>query len=122
MPGKKPNAKELEAYRALLKSMVGVLSGDIGNLEEEALGASESNKDSVRDGGSEGYNLEFSLQLLERDESTMRELLEALERIETGAFGCCEACNGWIRKERLMMVPHARLCIECKRKEEEEVA
>lgn len=102
--------------------MVSVLSGDIGNLEEEALGSSESNKDGLRDGGSDGYNLEFSLQLLERDESTMRELLEALDRIEKGTFGCCTACEGWIKKDRLMMVPHARLCIECQRKEEEEVA
>lgn len=122
MPGRKPTAKDLEAYRNLLSSMVSVLSGDIGNLEEEALGSSESNKDGLRDGGSDGYNLEFSLQLLERDESTMRELLEALDRIEKGTFGCCTACEGWIKKDRLMMVPHARLCIECQRKEEEEVA
>lgn len=122
MPGKKPSAQELDAYRTLLRQMVAVLSGDIGNLEQEALGSSESNKDGVRDGGSDGYNLEFSLQLLERDESTMRELLDALEKVENGSFGRCEECEGWIRKERLKMVPHARLCIECQRKEEEEVA
>ena len=122
MPGKKPSAKELDAYRDLLKSMVAVLSGDIGHLEEEALGSSESNKDGVRDGGADGYNLEFSLQLLERDESTMRELLDALERVENGTFGRCGECENWIVKERLKMVPHARLCIECQRKEEEDVA
>jgi RNA polymerase-binding transcription factor DksA len=122
MPGKKPSAAELESFRQLLTSMVGVLSGDIGKLEEEALGTAEGSKDGLKDGDADGYNVEFSLQLLERDESTMRELLDAVERVDNGTFGRCEECKGWIRKERLKTVPHARLCIECQRREEEEVA
>jgi DnaK suppressor protein len=122
MPGKKPTAKELEDYRARLRAMLSALTGDIDTLEEEALGAAASSKEGLRDGSSDGYYQEFSLQLLERDESTMREVLDALERVENGHYGRCEMCDEWIVKERLKMVPHARFCIECKRKEEEEVA
>jgi len=122
MPGRKPNTAELDAYRQLLESMIGVLRGDIGQLEEDALGTSEGNQDGLRNGDAGGYNVEFSLQLLERDESTMRELLDARARVESGSFGRCEACEGWIRKDRLKLVPHARLCIDCQRREEEEVA
>jgi RNA polymerase-binding transcription factor DksA len=122
MTGKKPTAKELDDYRLRLKTMIAVLTGDIGNLEEEALGSSASSRENLKDGGSDGYYQEFSLQLLERDESTMREVLDALDRVESGDYGRCEMCTGWIPRERLRMVPHARFCIECKRKEEEEVA
>ena len=76
---------------------------------------------SLRDVSLKGRGLDVILPTLD-SESTMRELLEALDRIEKGTFGCCTACEGWIKKDRLMMVPHARLCIECQRKEEEEVA
>ena len=42
----------------------------------------------------------------------------ALERIDRGEFGLCVGCGKEINAERLEAVPHARLCIECKSKEE----
>ena len=61
------------------------------------------------------------LELLERDENTLFEIMEALERIKSGAFGRCESCEKWIRKERLKAVPHARNCIDCQREMENNV-
>jgi RNA polymerase-binding transcription factor DksA len=46
-------------------------------------------------------------------------VLAALERIKTGNYGTCESCEQPILKERLKMMPHARNCIACQRKEEE---
>jgi RNA polymerase-binding protein DksA len=43
---------------------------------------------------------------------------EALARIKEGDYGCCQACGKDIGKARLEVVPHARLCIECKKAEE----
>jgi RNA polymerase-binding protein DksA len=43
---------------------------------------------------------------------------EALRRIENNTYGICQECNKNISPERLEAVPHARLCIECKAKEE----
>jgi RNA polymerase-binding protein DksA len=43
---------------------------------------------------------------------------EALERIDKGIFGLCHECGKAISPERLEIVPHARLCIKCKSKEE----
>lgn len=122
MPGKKPTKKELDDFRGRLAHMLAVLSGDIGTLEAEALSDAASSKEGQRDGSSDGYYQEFSLQLLEHDESTMREVLEAIERVDSGEYGKCESCDDWIVKERLKMVPHARFCVDCQRKEEEEVA
>jgi len=111
MPGKKPTKKDLEDFERQLRMMLGVVTGDIGKLEVEALG---NGRDHQGDEG-EGYFQEFSLELLQRDESTLQEILDALDRIRTGEFGRCEGCEVWIRKDRLRAVPHARNCIDCQR-------
>ena len=116
---KKPTQKELEDYESRLKGLLAVLTGDIDKLEQEALGDRAQAQDSSSEGGADSYFQEFSLELLERDESTVREVLSALDRIKQGSFGLCESCSAPILKERLKLVPHARNCIECQRTEEE---
>lgn len=111
--------KELDDYDKRLKLLLGMLTGDIDKLEQEALGDRAASVDASAEGGTDSYFQEFSLELLERDESTVREVLAALERIKTGSYGLCETCGNAILKERLKLVPHARNCIECQRKEEE---
>lgn len=118
---KRLTAKELEDYEQRLRAMLAALTGDIDRLEQEALGERGVPQEVSAEGGTDSYSQEFSLELLERDETTVREVLSALERIKTGNFGACEACGGMILKERLKMVPHARNCIACQRKEEEGV-
>ncbi len=44
---------------------------------------------------------------------------EALRRIREGDYGKCTVCGKTIKKARLEVVPHARLCIECKKAEED---
>ena len=120
MASKKPaklSAKDLEEFRSSLIKARAVLTGDLSQLHEEAFGqngnvdASESRPGDTSD----GYYQEFNLQLLERDESTLREVLEALDRMSHGTFGHCEQCESIIHKERLRAVPYARLCIDCQR-------
>jgi RNA polymerase-binding transcription factor DksA len=43
---------------------------------------------------------------------------EALRRLYGGEYGICESCGKPIAPQRLEVVPHARLCITCKEKEE----
>ena len=118
MAKKQFSPKELEDYEARLKLLLGALTGDIDKLEQEALGDRTSSLEASAEGGTDSYFQEFSLELLERDESTVREVIQALERIRGGAYGMCEICGNAILKERLRLVPHARNCIECQRKEE----
>ncbi len=40
-------------------------------------------------------------------------VLAALERMETGDYGVCEACGDDIGIRRLQALPYARLCIDC---------
>ena len=120
MPGKRPNDKDLAFFRSQLQYALGVLNGDIDRLEKDALGDGQRLELQGDEGGV--YAIEFSLDLLQRDESTKLEVQEALERIDNGEFGRCENCEAWIRKDRLRAVPHARHCIDCQRQVEAESA
>lgn len=43
----------------------------------------------------------------------LREVEDALAKLETGAFGTCESCGNAISEARLEAMPSARLCITC---------
>jgi len=118
MPGKKLTAKDLKHFEAQLRLMLSVLQGDIDHLQADALGNGER-QDLQGDEG-DGYNVEFSLELLEHDEQTAQDVLEALERVEGGTYGRCEECDSWLMKDRLRAMPHARRCIACQRQAEAE--
>ena len=70
--------------------------------------------------GSDNYEQEFTIGLIENEAGELLEIEAALERIEAGTYGMCEACGKPVPKPRLMALPFARLCIACKRKEETE--
>lgn len=117
---KKPaklSAKDLDELKNNLLRARAVLTGDMSQLHEEAFGANGISDSSEAKAGdtSDGYYQEFNLQLLERDESTLREIVDALDRIASGRYGQCETCENMIAKDRLRAVPHARMCIECQR-------
>lgn len=58
------------------------------------------------------------LDLQERER--LRRVASALHRIENGTYGVCESCGGPIHEGRLEAEPDALLCIQCKRRREEE--
>ena len=66
--------------------------------------------------GSDNFEQETSLSLLQNEEQLLDEIAAALERIKHGTFGQCEECKGAIPKARLQAVPYARYCVDCARK------
>jgi DnaK suppressor protein len=117
---KKLNSRDLDAYRQLLTQLRREVSGDISDLEADAFSTDGDrlSVDNPADIGSESFAQEFSLELLQRDEATLAEIDEALDRVQAGTFGLCESCEEPIPKARLNAVPHARFCVECQRKSE----
>lgn len=69
------------------------------------------------DEGSDVMNKEANVQLAIRQEKFIRDLKNALLRIENGTYGVCRVTGKLIQKERLKLVPHATLSIEAKRKQ-----
>lgn len=60
----------------------------------------------------------FMLRIRDRERKLITKIREALQRIEDGSFGICEACGDDIGIERLKARPVTTLCIECKRRQE----
>lgn len=64
--------------------------------------------------GSETMSKEANSQLAIRQEKFIRDLRNALVRIESKTYGVCKVTGKLINKERLRIVPHATMSIEAK--------
>jgi len=120
-------AGELAEFKKLLVERRQMLVGDVNRMEDEALRKSRQNASGdlssmpfhMADIGTDNYEQEFTLGLIENEEDELRDIDEALEKIEEGTYGTCEACECKIKKARLRAMPHARNCIKCQEEEEQ---
>ena len=118
--------KELEHFRDLLLEKRHEIVGDMSSMEREALrSGSGSNLSTLpihmADMGTDNYEQEFTLGLVEKDRNLLREINNALAKIQNGAFGICEGTGKPIAKARLEAQPWARFSIEYARKIEKGV-
>lgn len=123
LKGKTPfSKKELEHYRSILVRKRAELVGDVENMEGQALKDSSGSLSNVpqhaAEGGSDAYDQSLSLDIAEVDRKLIREIDDALRRIEDGSFGLCEQTGKPISKDRLEELPWARLSIEAARERE----
>ena len=115
---------ELDAYQQTLVSLRDRLTGDVSHLAEEALkarggeasGSLSNTPLHMADLGTDNFEQEFTLGLLQNQEQALAEISEALERIRQGSFGRCEECKEAIPKARLQALPYTRHCVACARK------
>jgi len=96
------------------------LRGDVTAMAEIALRksgieGSDSNAMPIHmaELGSDNFEQEFTLGLMEADEGTLDQIDLALERIGEGSFGSCVQCEGVISKARLNAIPYTAVCIKC---------
>jgi RNA polymerase-binding protein DksA len=108
--------KELEHFRDLLLEKRRELVGDMYSMESEALRSSGSNLSNLpvhmADMGTDNYEQEFTLGLVEKDRGLLREINSALAKIQNGTYGICEGTGKPINKVRLEAQPWARHSIE----------
>lgn len=64
------------------------------------------------------YERERDLSLLDNSQDLLDQVERALEKIQAGTYGKCANCGKSIEAARLKALPHASLCISCKREEE----
>jgi DnaK suppressor protein len=67
----------------------------------------------MADAGSDNFEQEFALDLMDSEKKLLSEINEALRRIEEGVFGICEGRGENIPKVRLNAIPWARYCVTC---------
>jgi RNA polymerase-binding protein DksA len=127
VPGAKPGknqagltTKELEVFRDLLLQKRRELVGDMRSMESEALQRSGENLSNLpmhmADMGTDNYEQEFTLGLMEKDRQLLREINQALTKIMDGRYGICEGTGKVISKARLEVQPWAKYSIEHARK------
>ena len=75
--------------------------------------ASEPSGD-IYDQASNERDRELALLLGDRDREKIRNIEEALLRLDDGEYGICEECEEEIPLGRLKVMPFARLCVKCK--------
>lgn len=67
----------------------------------------------MADIGSDNYEQEFTLSLMENEDETLMHIDAALDRIEDGSYGQCQECTGVIPKPRLNALPYTPFCVKC---------
>jgi len=110
---------ELKYFRRRLLALKKRVGGDLSGLEEEALravgGEASGGLSNVPihlgDLGTDNFDEEVNLGLLENEQQILQEIDDALTRVEQGTFGRCEECQQEIPRERLQAVPYARYCL-----------
>ncbi len=121
---------QLEHYRELLLQKRRELMEQLGYIREtsfsdtikDASGENSAYTFHMADQGTDTQEREKAFLFAYREGRLIYHIDEALQRIEKGTYGLCQNCGKPISPERLEAVPHARLCIECKAKEEAEEA
>ena len=63
--------------------------------------------------GSDNFEQEFTLSLVQTEEDTLGAIEEALVRVEEGEYGRCVECGCVIPKTRLNAIPFTPLCVKC---------
>lgn len=117
---------ELEGFRRQLLGMGQRLKGTVGELEQEAFrntaddarGNLSKTPIHLADLGSDAFEQEITMSLLESEGQRLEEIAAALGRIEQGTYGRCERCGQEIARERLQAVPYTRFCRDCAEREE----
>ena len=112
---------DMRSYRKVLEQLRSRLRGDVNTMADAALGTNtdEPSRNSstmpvhMADIGTDAFEQEFTLTLMENEEDTLQLVEEALARIRQKSFGTCVECEGIISKKRLKALPYAPTCIRC---------
>ena len=115
------NEKELEEFRALILSKIKSAKEDLDILRAATANDSDNGTEDTSptfkafEEGSTTLSKEENIKLAERQAKFIRNLNNALIRIENKTYGICRKTGKLISKERLRLVPHATLSIEAKK-------
>lgn len=89
--------------------------------ERDSVGEISSYDQHQADMGTETFEREKDLSILEQVEAELADVEHALRQLDDGTYGTCEVCGKVIPDERLEAIPTARLCLEHQAEAEREV-
>lgn len=112
------------SYRRKLEATIERLGRDVAAIEEATLVAvgGQANGElsnaplHLADSGTDAFNQELNSVLLENEQFLYYEALAAVQRLNEGTYGRCEACGTAISDSRLDAIPYTRHCLSCAEK------
>ena len=113
--------KELLKFKELIEEKIEKAKADLELLKSAYMNDGNNGTEDTSptfkafEEGSETMSKEANTQLAIRQEKFIRDLKNALIRIENKTYGICRVTGKLINKKRLMLVPHATLSIEAKK-------
>lgn len=111
-------AQELSRYRKELEAQLAELS-ETAQAHEEILDESGTSRDFVGpDRAADLEMREVDASIVESEQNLTLKISHALERIERGTYGLCEACGLAIPTDRLDAKPSVSLCLNCQEEHE----
>jgi DnaK suppressor protein len=114
------SAAVIERFRQLLLQKRREIISNVNEMEDETLKKSRLDASGdlssmpihMADIGTDNYEQEFALGLMDSERKLLKEIDDALQRIENKAYGICEGTGKPIRKARLEAQPWARYSVE----------
>jgi len=112
--------KDLAEFKSLIEEKIDKAKSHLNLLKSAYMNDGNNGTDDTSptfkafEEGSETMSKEANTQLAIRQEKFIRDLTNALVRIENKTYGICRVTGKLINKDRLKLVPHATLSIEAK--------
>jgi DnaK suppressor protein len=123
MPKKSTAANRKKFLADLREHLLETKAKLLDEIESELKAEREGNKDEGMDTydlASEERDREISFILSDRERVKIKQIDDALERMDEGSYGICESCGLEIGEERLQAMPFTRLCRDCQQDQERE--
>ena len=98
--------REIQEKLRSLRETLPAEAADVRDIEEQSV---------------DDFVSEVDFALMEMKSETLRQIDEALRRLEAGGYGVCSECGDEITEARLKAVPFAQLCRSCQEAQEERV-
>lgn len=98
--------REIQEKLRSLRETLPAEAADVRDLEEQSV---------------DDFVSEVDFALMEMKSETLRQIDEALRRLEAGGYGVCAECGAEIAEARLKAVPFAQMCRDCQEAQEERV-
>ena len=116
----KMKKSEVKPFKEILLALRARLRGDVSTLANAALskagnasGSGSSVPSHIADMGSDTFEQDNTILLMNNEGETLNQIESALERIENGTYGFCTECSAKIPKMRLNAIPYTPHCVKC---------
>lgn len=104
----------MKSIKDMLLKMRDELVRDIARRSKATAVSGVSDIGDILDSVSEERTRELDMILTDREKQKLKQIDDALDRIEENTYGLCEECGVKIPRGRLKVVPFAKYCVECK--------